>query len=71
MHEFWIILTDDIAYTRSQNYTKIVVGEHGIQTFEVVVVVLLLLMLSFDVCLHKCTSLIAFEQVVNSNVLPC
>jgi hypothetical protein len=32
-------------YTRSQNYTNMMVGENGIQTFEVVVVVLLLLML--------------------------
>jgi hypothetical protein len=33
----------------TQNYTNMMVGEHGIQTFEVVVVVLLLLMLLFDV----------------------
>jgi hypothetical protein len=31
---------------RLQNYTNMVVGERGIQTFEVVVVVLLLLLLS-------------------------
>ena len=35
-------------YTRSRNYTNKVVGEHGIQKFEVVIVVLLLLLLSFD-----------------------
>jgi hypothetical protein len=34
-------------YTRSQNYTNLVIDEHGIQTFEVVVacVVVLLLLL--------------------------
>ena len=31
-------------YTRSQNYTNMMVGKNGTQTFEVVVVVLLLLM---------------------------
>ena len=36
-----------MIYTRQLNYTNIVIGEHGIQTFEVVL--LLLLMLSFDV----------------------
>ena len=33
----------------TQNYTIMMVGEHGIQTFEVVVVVLLFLMLLFGV----------------------
>ena len=37
-----------MTYTRVQKYTNMVVGELGIQIFEVVVVVLLLLMLSFD-----------------------
>ena len=37
-----------MTHTRLQNYTNMVVGEHEIETFEVVVVVLLLL-LSFDV----------------------
>ena len=37
-------MTTDITYTRSQNYTNLVVGEHGIQTFTIVVVVLLLLL---------------------------
>jgi hypothetical protein len=32
-----------------QNYTNMVVGEHGIQTSNVVVVALLLLRVSFDV----------------------
>ena len=45
MHEFWT--TTNMIYTRQLNYTNIVIGEYGIQTFEVVL--LLLLMLSFDV----------------------
>jgi hypothetical protein len=31
-------LTANMMYTRSQNYTNMVIGEHEIQTFEVVVV---------------------------------
>ena len=46
---FWTIPTTKIMYTRSQNYINLVLGKHGIQIFEVVVVVLLLLVLSFDV----------------------
>ena len=42
MHDFWTIPTASMTYTRSQNYTNMVVGEHGIQTFKVVVVVLLI-----------------------------
>jgi hypothetical protein len=39
-----------MTYTRSQNYTNMVGGEHGIQIYQsVVVVVLLLSLLSFDV----------------------
>ena len=49
MHEFWTNSTTNMMYTRSQNYTSMVVGQHGIQTFEVVVVALLLSLLSFDV----------------------
>ena len=37
-----------MMYTKSQNYTN-TVDEHGIQDFKVVIVVLLLLVLSFDV----------------------
>jgi hypothetical protein len=36
MDEFWTIPTADVTYTRSQNYTNVMVGEHEIQTFEVV-----------------------------------
>ena len=39
-----------MTYIRSQNYTNLMIGEHEIQTFEVVIVVLLLVLLSFDVC---------------------
>ena len=35
MHEFWTISTVNITYTRSQNYTKMVGGEHGTQIFKV------------------------------------
>ena len=38
-----------MIYTRSQNYTNTMVSEHGIQTFEVVVVALLLLLLLFGI----------------------
>ena len=48
MSEFWTIPTTNVLYTRSQNCTNMVVGEHGIQTFKVVLVVLLLL-LPFDI----------------------
>jgi len=58
MHEFWTIPTVIMMYTRSQNYTNMVVGKHGIQTFEAGVVLLLLLLLLFDVFgPHKCTLL--------------
>ena len=49
MHEFWTISTANMMYTRLQNYTKAVIDEHEMQTFEDVVVVLFLLLLSFDV----------------------
>ena len=46
--KFWTIPTANMTYVRSQNYTNMEVGEHRIQTFKVVVVVSLLVML-FDV----------------------
>ena len=49
MHDFWTIPTVNMTYTRLQNYTNMVVGKHRIQTFEVVVGVLLLFLLSLDV----------------------
>ena len=38
-----------MLYSRLQNNTNLVVGKHGLQTLDVVVVTLLLLLLSFDV----------------------
>ena len=49
MYEFWTRPAANITCTRSQNYKNMVVGEHGIQTFNIVVVLLLLLLLSFDI----------------------
>jgi hypothetical protein len=49
-----------------KNYTIMVVDEHGIQTFEVVLVVLLLLLLLFDVL--SCN---IFKQAVCPNILKC
>ena len=49
IHEFWTIPIANMTYTRSQYYLDMVVGEHGIQMFKVVVVVFLVLLLSFDV----------------------
>ena len=48
MHEFWTIPIVNMTYIISQNYTNMMDGKHGIQTFKVVFVVMLLLMLSFD-----------------------
>jgi len=38
-----------MMYTRSQNYTNMVVDERELQTLKVVVIVFLLLLMSFDV----------------------
>jgi hypothetical protein len=46
---FGIIPTANMMYTRLQKYTSMVVGEHGIQTFKVVVGMLLCMLFSFDV----------------------
>ena len=48
MHKFWIISIVNMAYTRLQNYTNMMVGEHGIQAFKVVAIVLLFLLLPID-----------------------
>ena len=37
-----------MTYTKSQNFTNTVVGELGIQTFKVVVIIFIFLLLSFD-----------------------
>ena len=39
MHELWTIPTPNMIYTKSQNYTNMVVGEHEKQMLEVMVVV--------------------------------
>jgi hypothetical protein len=41
MREFWTIPTTDMTYTKSQNYTNMVVDKHKIQTLKVKIVVLL------------------------------
>ena len=48
MHEIWTIPTTNMMYTRSQNYTNMVIGEYVIQTLEVVIV-LLISLLSFNI----------------------
>ena len=48
MHEIWIVPSANMMYTRSKNYINLVIGEHKMQTFKVVVVVLLFLLLSLD-----------------------
>ena len=61
----WTIPTANMTYIRSQNYTNMVGGAHGIQTFEVVVVmVVVVIVWCFGP--HKCTSL---GQVVWPNIL--
>jgi hypothetical protein len=61
MHKFWTILTTNmVVYTILQNYTSMVVDKHGIQTFKVLVVVLLLLLLSFDVLVPTNSSPLVF-----------
>ena len=47
MHEFWTISTANRMYIILQSYANTTIGELGIRTFEVVVVVLELLPLSF------------------------
>ena len=68
MYDSWTISTAYMLYTRLQNHTNMMVGKHGIQTFEVVVVVWLHLWLLFDVF---CPSLIVFGHVVCPNILKC
>ena len=60
MHEIWTILTINMTYIRSQNHTNMVINEHGVQTFEVVNIVLLLLLLSFDVFVPTSTHPLVF-----------
>ena len=52
-----------MAYIKLPNYTKMVVGEHAIQTFEVMIVVLMLcLLLSFDVFVSTSTHPLLFRD---------
>ena len=60
MHEFGTISVANMTYTRSQTYKNMVVGKHGIQTCDVVVVALLLLWLSFDVFVPTSAHLLLF-----------
>jgi hypothetical protein len=41
--------TANLTYGKSQNFTNIMIGKHGLRTFKVVLVVLLPLLLAFDV----------------------
>ena len=60
MLDFWIIPTINTMYIRLQNYTNMVAGKYGIQTFKVVVVVLKLSLLSFDVFVPTTTHPLLF-----------
>ena len=70
MYEIWTIPTTNMTYTRSQNYKNMMVGEHGIKTFKVFVVVLLLLVLLYDVFVPTNTRpFFIFGQVICPNIL--
>jgi hypothetical protein len=60
MHEFWKTPTANMAYTRLQNHINTMVGKHGIQIREVVVVMSLLLLLSFDIFVPTSAHLLLF-----------
>ena len=38
INEFWVIPITNMTFTRLQNYTNVLVDKHGIQTFEVVII---------------------------------
>ena len=59
MYELFIITTANETYTKSQNYTNMVIGKHGIQPFKNVIVVLLFVVCCF--CPHKYTHPFYFE----------
>jgi hypothetical protein len=61
-HKLWIISTTNVMYTRLQNYTNLMIDKHELQTFEVVVVVLLLVLLSFDVLVPTSAHPILFSN---------
>ena len=65
MHDFWQKKTANMTKVRLQNYTNMVVGKDGIQTFEIKVDMLVLLLLMFDVfVLASAHPLLDFGQVV-------
>ena len=66
MLEFWTNPTVNTTYTISQNYTNMIVGEHGMQTFEIVVVVLFLLMV-FGVFVPTIAHAFIFSTIGVSN----
>ena len=66
VHEFWKMPTANMTYTRLQNYTNLMVGKHGIQTFEVMIVILLLFDIFVPTNAHP-----LFGQLVCPNILNC
>ena len=60
MHEIWKFPKASLKYTRLQNHIDTAVGVHEIQTFEVAVVMLLLLLLLFDVFAPTSAHLLLF-----------
>lgn len=72
MHESWTNPTTNMMYTGSQNYRNMVDGEHRMQTFETVVVVMLLLLFSFDAFVPtNAHPLLVLDKSFCSNVLKC
>ena len=63
MHDFWIIPFANMTYTRSPNYTNMVVDKHGRQTIQscgCCVAAFAIVVSCF--CPHKCTSLIVLDK---------
>ena len=71
MHESWTLPTANMTYTRSQNYTNMVVGKHGIPTFSCARYVVAFVVVVWYFCPRKCTFLIIYGQVVCPNKLRC
>lgn len=61
-----------MMYTRLQNFTNVMVGEHETQILKVVLVVLVVLLLLFDVLAPtKAHVLSYFRQMVCPKILNC
>jgi hypothetical protein len=60
-----------MTFNTSQNYTNMVICKHGIQTFEVVLVMLLLWLLSFDLLSPQVHPFLIIGQVVYLTILKC